>query len=99
MAAVGRRPSFGVKTRQMGLTYDQILTTWRQADRMTVFEHVWLWDHMVPLRGDIRGATLEGWTLLGALAAHTSQLRRPVAAPHGCGVRAEAGPATPPRRS
>src|SRR5258708_25830956 len=30
---------------------------------------------MVPLRGDIKGAALEAWTLLGALAAETSRLR------------------------
>jgi alkanesulfonate monooxygenase SsuD/methylene tetrahydromethanopterin reductase-like flavin-dependent oxidoreductase (luciferase family) len=30
---------------------------------------------MVPLRGDIRGAALEAWTLLAALAAQTSRLR------------------------
>jgi alkanesulfonate monooxygenase SsuD/methylene tetrahydromethanopterin reductase-like flavin-dependent oxidoreductase (luciferase family) len=75
MADVDRRPSFGVKTSQMGLTYDQILTTWRQADQMAVFEHARLWDHMVPLRGDVRGAALEAWTLLGALAAQTRRLR------------------------
>jgi alkanesulfonate monooxygenase SsuD/methylene tetrahydromethanopterin reductase-like flavin-dependent oxidoreductase (luciferase family) len=40
-----------------------------------VIEHAWLWDHMVPLRGDIRVAALEAWTLLAALAAQTSRLR------------------------
>jgi alkanesulfonate monooxygenase SsuD/methylene tetrahydromethanopterin reductase-like flavin-dependent oxidoreductase (luciferase family) len=30
---------------------------------------------MVPLRGDVRGAALEAWTLLGALAAQTQRLR------------------------
>jgi alkanesulfonate monooxygenase SsuD/methylene tetrahydromethanopterin reductase-like flavin-dependent oxidoreductase (luciferase family) len=30
---------------------------------------------MVPLRGDVRGAALEAWTLLGALAAQTRRLR------------------------
>lgn len=70
-----RRPSFGIKTSQMGLTYDDILTTWRQADAIDVFEHAWLWDHMVPLRGDTAAAALEAWTLLAALAAQTSRLR------------------------
>jgi alkanesulfonate monooxygenase SsuD/methylene tetrahydromethanopterin reductase-like flavin-dependent oxidoreductase (luciferase family) len=67
--------TFGVKTSQMGLTYEEILRTWRAADRIDVFEHAWLWDHMVPLRGDIRGAALEAWTLLAALAAQTTRLR------------------------
>jgi alkanesulfonate monooxygenase SsuD/methylene tetrahydromethanopterin reductase-like flavin-dependent oxidoreductase (luciferase family) len=70
-----RRLSFGVKTSQMGLTYEQILATWREADELPVFEHAWLWDHMVPLRGDIRAGALEAWTLLAALAAQTNRLR------------------------
>jgi alkanesulfonate monooxygenase SsuD/methylene tetrahydromethanopterin reductase-like flavin-dependent oxidoreductase (luciferase family) len=67
--------SFGIKTTQMGVTYEQILRVWREADELPVFEHAWLWDHMVPLRGDIRGAALEAWTLLAALAAQTTRLR------------------------
>jgi alkanesulfonate monooxygenase SsuD/methylene tetrahydromethanopterin reductase-like flavin-dependent oxidoreductase (luciferase family) len=75
MTTPGQRLSFGVKTSQMGLSYEQILTTWREADQIPVFEHAWLWDHMVPLRGDVTGAALEAWTLLPALAAQTSRLR------------------------
>jgi alkanesulfonate monooxygenase SsuD/methylene tetrahydromethanopterin reductase-like flavin-dependent oxidoreductase (luciferase family) len=40
-----------------------------------VFEHAWLWDHMIPLRGDTNGAALEAWALLGALGAQTRRLR------------------------
>jgi alkanesulfonate monooxygenase SsuD/methylene tetrahydromethanopterin reductase-like flavin-dependent oxidoreductase (luciferase family) len=69
------RLTFGVKTSQMGVTYEDILKVWREADQMPMFEHAWLWDHMVPLRGDVRGAALEAWTLLAALAAQTSRLR------------------------
>ena len=69
------RLSFGIKTSQMGLTYTDILPVWQDADRVPLFEHGWLWDHMVPLRGDVRGAALEAWTLLGALAAQTVRLR------------------------
>jgi alkanesulfonate monooxygenase SsuD/methylene tetrahydromethanopterin reductase-like flavin-dependent oxidoreductase (luciferase family) len=69
------RLSFGIKTSQMGLTYQDILRVWREADQIPLFEHAWLWDHMVPLRGDVRGAALEAWTLLGALAAQTRRLR------------------------
>lgn len=70
-----RRVSFGIKTSQMGLAYDEILRVWHEAEEIPVFEHAWLWDHLVPLRGDIRGAALEAWTLLSALAAQTSRLR------------------------
>jgi alkanesulfonate monooxygenase SsuD/methylene tetrahydromethanopterin reductase-like flavin-dependent oxidoreductase (luciferase family) len=67
--------SFGVKTSQMGIGYEDILKIWREADDIPLFEHAWLWDHMVPLRGDVRGAALEAWTLLAALAAQTKRLR------------------------
>jgi alkanesulfonate monooxygenase SsuD/methylene tetrahydromethanopterin reductase-like flavin-dependent oxidoreductase (luciferase family) len=67
--------TFGIKTSQMGLTYDQILRVWRAADAIPAFEHAWLWDHLVPLRGDVRADALEAWTLLAALAAQTSRLR------------------------
>jgi alkanesulfonate monooxygenase SsuD/methylene tetrahydromethanopterin reductase-like flavin-dependent oxidoreductase (luciferase family) len=59
----------------MGISYDYIQEVWRQADELPVFEHAWLWDHMVPLRGPVTGAALESWTLLAALAAQTSRLR------------------------
>jgi alkanesulfonate monooxygenase SsuD/methylene tetrahydromethanopterin reductase-like flavin-dependent oxidoreductase (luciferase family) len=75
MTALDRRLSFGIKTSQMSATYEEILKVWREADNIPVFEHAWLWDHMVPLRGDITGAALEAWTLLAALAAQTSRLR------------------------
>ena len=75
-ASAARRPlSFGIKTSQMGIGYEEILSTWRDADRIPLFEDAWLWDHMVPLRGDVRGAALEAWTLLAALAAQTTRLR------------------------
>jgi alkanesulfonate monooxygenase SsuD/methylene tetrahydromethanopterin reductase-like flavin-dependent oxidoreductase (luciferase family) len=69
------RVSFGVKTSQMGLTYDEILAVWREADQIPLIEHAWLWDHMVPLRGDPRADALEAWTLLAALAGQTTRLR------------------------
>ncbi|HUA31572.1 MAG TPA: LLM class flavin-dependent oxidoreductase [Streptosporangiaceae bacterium] len=75
MTTQERRVSFGIKTSQAGIGYDQILRIWREADQIPVLEHAWLWDHMVPLRGEITGAALEAWTLLSALAAQTSRLR------------------------
>ncbi len=67
--------SFGIKTSQSGITYDDILRIWREADTIDVFEHAWLWDHMIPLRGPVTRAALEAWTLLAALAAQTQRLR------------------------
>ncbi|HMG62421.1 MAG TPA: LLM class flavin-dependent oxidoreductase [Streptosporangiaceae bacterium] len=71
----GSKLSFGIKTSQQGTTYGEIQRVWREADQLPVLEHAWLWDHLVPLRGEITGAALEAWTLLSALAAQTSRLR------------------------
>jgi alkanesulfonate monooxygenase SsuD/methylene tetrahydromethanopterin reductase-like flavin-dependent oxidoreductase (luciferase family) len=75
MASDGTSLSFGIKTSQAGLGYAEILRVWREADRVPEFQDAWLWDHLVPLRGDVTGAALEAWTLLAALAAQTSRLR------------------------
>ena len=42
MTARDRRLSFGIKTSQMGLGYEEILRIWREADQIPVFEHAWL---------------------------------------------------------
>jgi len=34
--------SFGIKTSQIGIGYEEILSTWRDADRIPLFEHAWL---------------------------------------------------------
>jgi len=75
MTADGSRVSFGIKTSQSNISYGEILKIWREADAVPVIEHAWLWDHLVPLRGEVTGAALEAWTLLAALAAQTSRLR------------------------
>jgi alkanesulfonate monooxygenase SsuD/methylene tetrahydromethanopterin reductase-like flavin-dependent oxidoreductase (luciferase family) len=70
-----RAVSFGIKTSQANTTYEDVLRIWREADGIPVFEHAWLWDHLVPLRGEVTGPALEAWTLLAALAAQTERLR------------------------
>src|SRR5580700_8334999 len=75
MTADGSRVHFGIKTSQSGISYREIQRIWREADGIPVFEDAWLWDHLVPLRGEVTGAALEAWTLLAGLAAQTSRLR------------------------
>ena len=74
MASVARL-SFGIKTSQANVDYDHIVRIWREADAIDTFEHAWLWDHLVPLRGEVTGTALEAWTLLAALAAQTRRLQ------------------------
>ncbi len=66
---------FGIKTAQQNTTYEDILRVWREADSIPSIEHAWAFDHFIPLDPDPTGPQLEGWTLLGALAAQTKRLR------------------------
>lgn len=66
---------FGIKTAQQFTTYDDILRVWLEADSVPSIEHAWAFDHFIPLGPDPTGPQLEGWTLLGALAARTERLR------------------------
>jgi alkanesulfonate monooxygenase SsuD/methylene tetrahydromethanopterin reductase-like flavin-dependent oxidoreductase (luciferase family) len=75
MSSTNTRISFGIKTSQSNVTYDDILKVWLEADEEQLFEHAWLWDHFIPLRGTANGGALEAWTHLAALAAQTKRLR------------------------
>lgn len=67
--------SFGIKTAQQNTTYEDILRVWTEADSIPSIEHAWAFDHFIPLGPDPTGTQLEGWTLLGALAARTERVR------------------------
>ncbi len=69
------RPSFGIMTAPMQVDYADILRVWQEADAVPEIEHAWLFDHLLPIAGDMNGPILEGWTLLSALAAQTGRLR------------------------
>nr|WP_296780967.1 LLM class flavin-dependent oxidoreductase [Rhodococcus sp. (in: high G+C Gram-positive bacteria)] len=66
---------FGIMTAPMQVEYEDVLRVWKEADALPEIEHLWLFDHLMPLGGDPLGPTFEGWTLLAALAAQTSRAR------------------------
>ena len=68
-------PSFGIATAPMQVDYQDIQRVWREADAIQAIEHMWLFDHLMPIAGDPNGPIFEGWTLLAALAAQTERLR------------------------
>jgi alkanesulfonate monooxygenase SsuD/methylene tetrahydromethanopterin reductase-like flavin-dependent oxidoreductase (luciferase family) len=68
-------PSFGISTAPSQVDYLDIRQVWREADTIPEIEHAWLYDHLMPIFGDLSGPTYEGWTLLSALAAQTERLR------------------------
>ncbi|WP_188187343.1 LLM class flavin-dependent oxidoreductase [Nonomuraea sp. SYSU D8015] len=67
-------PSFGIKTVPVRVTYGELLRVWQEADSIPAIEHIWLWDHLVPLFGPADGDIHEGWTMLAALAARTERI-------------------------
>ncbi len=69
------RPSFGIMTPPMNVGYHDVVRVWREADDIPSIQHAWLFDHLMPIGGDLDGPIFEGWTLLAALAAQTSRLR------------------------
>ena len=66
---------FGIKTAPQHTNYPAMLEVWQEADRLPVFEHAWLFDHMNPIFSDLDGPCYEGWTLLAAMAAKTERIR------------------------
>jgi F420-dependent oxidoreductase-like protein len=66
---------FAFKTNQQWTTWTDILSLWRAADDIDLFESGWLFDHFYPILSDSTGPCLEGWTALSALAQATTRLR------------------------
>lgn len=66
---------YGIKTPNQHTTWDTMLEIWQEADEIDVFESVWNWDHLYPLRGDPHGTSLDGWVTLAALAQATKRIR------------------------
>ncbi len=66
---------FAIKTRPEHQTWEEIRDAWLAADELPLFESAWNWDHFYPLTGDLTGPNLEGWTMLGAMAAATRRIR------------------------
>ncbi|MFL6124139.1 LLM class flavin-dependent oxidoreductase [Actinophytocola sp.] len=68
-------PRFGIMTAPQQVGYPDVLRVWQEADAIPAIEHAWLFDHLMPIAGDLDGPAFEGWTLLAALAARTERLR------------------------
>lgn len=67
-----RTVRFGVITIQ-NLAFDAMVSTWRRLETLS-FDSLWVADHFVNPY-DPTGPWFEGWTLLAALAAHTTRVR------------------------
>ncbi len=64
-----------IKAAQHDRDWDTILGYCQDTDATPAFSGFWLFDHFVPINGHVTGPCLDGWTLLGALAAVTTRVR------------------------
>ena len=65
---------FGITTPQHHVPYDELLRLWRTADELG-FDSAWLFDHFIPIAGDVEGPCLEAMVTLTDLALQAPRLR------------------------
>lgn len=62
----------GAQMHPQHTTYAAYIEGVRQIEALGA-DTIWNWDHFFPLYGDPQGNHFEGWTLLTAMATHTSR--------------------------
>ncbi|HEY6761545.1 MAG TPA: LLM class F420-dependent oxidoreductase [Baekduia sp.] len=65
---------FGIHSGQQHATFDEYLAIWRLAEDVGL-DWASVFDHFLPIQSDPTGPCFEGYTLLAAMAAHTTRLR------------------------
>ena len=65
---------FGIQTGQQHRSYAEILNLWQTAERLG-FAYAWLYDHLIPVGGDLDGDVFEAWTMLSSLLSRTDRIR------------------------
>jgi F420-dependent oxidoreductase-like protein len=72
---VGKHPiRFGVQTAPQQISWAELRETWQEVETLG-FDTLWVNDHLLPSVGPSDAPNLEGWTMLGAIAALTSHVR------------------------
>lgn len=65
---------FGIQTGQQHRSHEEILALWKLAERLE-FRYAWLYDHLVPVGGNLDGTVYEAWSLLASLLSRTESIR------------------------
>jgi alkanesulfonate monooxygenase SsuD/methylene tetrahydromethanopterin reductase-like flavin-dependent oxidoreductase (luciferase family) len=65
---------FGIQTGQQHRPFKEILGLWQLAERVG-YSYGWLYDHLVPVGGDLDGEVYESWAALAMLLARTERMR------------------------
>jgi alkanesulfonate monooxygenase SsuD/methylene tetrahydromethanopterin reductase-like flavin-dependent oxidoreductase (luciferase family) len=68
------RPSLGIVLWSQGAVWSDMLSTGRFVDSLG-YDHLWTWDHLLPVFGGRDGPIFEGTTTLAALAMATEHVR------------------------
>jgi len=63
------------RTQTQHTSWSELVTFWREAERIGRYDTGWLFDHLDPISGDPIGPVLEGWTVLAALTSTVERLR------------------------
>jgi F420-dependent oxidoreductase-like protein len=72
---VDRHPiRFGVQTAPQQISWAELRETWQEVETLG-FDTLWVNDHLLPSVGPSGAPNLEGWTMLGAIAALTAYVR------------------------
>jgi probable F420-dependent oxidoreductase len=72
--AVMTRCKVGVQLHPQHCSMAELRDAWKTADALGV-DSIWTWDHFYPLYGPDDGAHFEGWTVLSAMAADTTNAK------------------------
>jgi F420-dependent oxidoreductase-like protein len=73
--APNRHPvRFGVQAAPQQISWAELKEVWQEVEALG-FDTLWVNDHLLPSIGPTDAANLEGWTMLGAMAALTSRVQ------------------------
>ena len=64
-----------IKAAQHDRDWANMLKYCQDTEAEPAFTGFWMFDHFVPINGHVEGPCMDGWTLLGALAAVTKRVR------------------------
>jgi F420-dependent oxidoreductase-like protein len=64
-----------IKAAQHDRDWANILAYAKDTEAVETFGGFWMFDHFVPINGHVEGPCMDGWTLLGAVAAVTRRVR------------------------
>jgi F420-dependent oxidoreductase-like protein len=65
---------FGVQAAPQQISWAELKAVWQEVEELG-FDTLWVNDHLLPSVGPADAANLEGWTMLGAMAALTTRVQ------------------------